>query len=1187
MHLTAIVRTTSCGYGLTRQMKRVMKITAILILSACLTASAGGNAQVTISENNVPLATVFKKIQQQSGYEFLYPSDLVQRAGNVTVEVRNVSPEDAIKTTLAGTSLTYAISGQTVVIKEKKINMTSGTENLPPPPIDVKGRIVNENGEPVAGVSIQIKGDKTKGTSTDANGYFELKGIEGTATIVISGVNIETREIKVDSKSELGSIATKTKVTEGEEVKVGVNTGYQKISKERYVGSYSQLDSAAYERRAGMNIIDRLDGQVVGMLFDKKAGTSPLQSIQIRGISTLEGNKSPSKAPLIVVDNFPFSQDLSVINPNDVETITILKDAAATSIYGAQGGNGVIVITTKKGKYNQPLSVSFRSNTTISNKSDLYYYPQMTVSDFIDAELFLFSKSRYGPSLADVTSWPVISPVVEMLERRRTGKISAADSAAQLDAFRALDLRRDLNRYAYRRAISQQHHINVTGGNELFNYGFSAGYNRSLNGTKNSKPDDQFTINSNIGFRITKKLEIATGLNYSHNTQRSSTFSLPSRIYPYAQLADAQGHSLVLPNGRRVGYLDTVGGTQLLDWRYRPLDEPGLTDRHDIDKLTLLNLSVTYKFSSWLNAVFGYQYSNQSISSSSYKGIESYYTRDLINQFTNLSQSAPNLRNPVPVGGILDVSHGESIAQNGRAQLNFNKNFPGQHQVTALVAAEISETKFSGDVNRLYGFQKETGVYQSAIDYINTYPTYANLSGSQTVPNGSLYLPEYNRRFVDFLGNASYNYKGRYTLYASARKGGSNVFGVNTNKKWKPLWSTGVGWDLSKESFYGKGLQKWVPSLRLRVSYGYSGNPGNATGLPTMYIDQFPANLTNLTSGSPRDAPNPDLRWEKVRTINGALDFSLLNNRISGSVDVYHKQSTDVITGSPFAPSTGITTFFVNTANLQTRGFELSIASRNTVGKLKWQTNFGLSHAKTIITKLYDNKIYTRDYISYGLNASVGTMAYGISSYRWAGLDPLTGDPRGYFNKQVSTNYNAIINDSLVNQVFHGSAIPLYSGFIGNSVSWKNFTLSANISYRLNFYFRKPSINYEDLVNSWKGNADYALRWQKAGDEQITNVPSFTYPVNSNRDFFYQYAEINVLRGDNIRLQDINLQYRWSAKILRKIPFKSISMFIYANNLNVIIWRKNKSGLDPDFTGGLSFITPPPKTWTGGINISF
>lgn len=221
-------------------------------------------------------------------------------------------------------------------------------------------------------------------------------------------------------------------------------------------------------------------------------------------------------------------------------------------------------------------------------------------------------------------------------------------------------------------------------------------------------------------------------------------------------------------------------------------------------------------------------------------------------------------------------------------------------------------------------------------------------------------------------------------------------------------------------------------------------------------------------------------------------------------------------------------------------------------------------------------------------------VVYGISSYRWAGLDPATGDPQGYLNGQVSKNYQGIFNDSIQNQVFHGSSLPLYSGFIRNNITWKSFMLSVNITGRFNYYFREPALtlDYSATMAGTNYSAEYYQRWQKPGDEAFTNIPSMPYPVPgavSQRNTFYQFAEIHVKKADNIRLQDISLSYQWNNKNNKHIPFQSVRFYFYPNNLNLILWRASSSRFDPDFSGGSGDVTaaPVPKTWTTGVTVNF
>jgi TonB-linked SusC/RagA family outer membrane protein len=1166
---------------------RIMKLAAILLFAAAMHVSAKGLTQdkISLSLKNAPLEKAFGEIEAQSGFVFIYKDETVKDK-RISIQLLNVTLSQALDECLKGQALSYQIVGKSVAIKaiRKNTDQIGGEPTGTPPLIDVKGKVLNEKGDPVEGVTVKVKGTE-KFTLTDRDGEFSLVTVERDAVLLFTHITMETFELKVSGKTEL-LINLRTKVSSLGEVTVTVNTGYQQVSKERYVGAVTKLDSAAFATRAGMDIISRIDGMVPGILFDNKTTSSTqLKSIQIRGLSTLTGlgRSAASTEPLIIVDNFPFRQGLDALNPNDVESINILRDAAAASIWGAQAGNGVIVITTKKGKYNQKFNVTLTSNYSVQEKADQYYYPNISISDYIDNEIFLFNKGKYNADLTNLTNWPVISPVVELLAKKRAGLISSKDSAEQIDALRTQDLRRDLNKWAYRNAIVQQHYINLRGGSNVLHYSFSGGFNRNLNNVRNSSPDDQYTLNTSAGIRPIKGLEITTGVNYSYSLQRSAGFDLPSRIFPYAQLADAEGRSLALPTTTRIGYLDTAGSGNLLDWKYRPLEEVKLANNRNLTRFTELFWGVAYKITDWVSAKVNYQYIDQLSEVNYYYDIKTYTTKNLINLYTNLTQTLPQLRNPLPKGGILDVSQSTSRSQNIRGQLDFNKTIFNEHSISAIVASKMTKKKKTCYINIFFGFNKATGSYASGIDYLTTFPTYGNSFGNQVIPNGSFYLGEGYRRFVSFLGNISYTYKNRYTLYGSARKDGSNVFGVNTNNKWKPLWSAGVSWDVTKESFFHVA---WLSGLRVRSSFGYSGNPGNASGLPIINYINSGAPLTNLPRAFISDAPNPNLRWEKVEIANIAIDFGAFNNRLTGSIDVYKKKSTDILWQSPQAPSTGVITYISNAADLKGSGFELSLNSKNTTGAVKWQTGFNFSHAKTIVQNVYLTNYKANDYIGYSLNPSSGKIAYGMSSYKWGGLDPLTGDPQGYYGKQLSKDYASILNDSLDNQRFHGSAIPLYFGNLSNSVTWKNFTLFANITYRLNFYYRKPTINYFRLADSWEGNADYALRWKASGDENFTNVPSLTYPLNSDRDRFYTLSEINVLRGDNIRLSDLRLQYSYPVKKAGSV-IKSLQCSLAANRLNIIIWKKDKSDYDPDYTGGTSFIIPPAKMWTGSLSIGF
>jgi TonB-dependent starch-binding outer membrane protein SusC len=1154
---------------------RIMKLTAILLFAAALQVTAKGVAQekITLSLANASLEKAFDQIEAQTGFVFIYKDETVKDK-KVSVQVTNASLAQALDICLKGQALTYKIVGKSVAIKAEKA-IVDLTSDYIPPFIDVRGRVVNEKGEPVEGVTVKVKGS-SKIAMTDKNGEFSLTTVEQNAVLIFTHISLETFEINVKGKAEL-AISLKTKVSALGDVTISVNTGYQNVNKERFVGSVTTIDSMLLNRQVGANVLNRLDGITNSLLFDKRGGESRMQ---IRGVSTLTGSLMN---PLIILDNFPYDGNINNINPNDVENITVLKDAVASSIWGARAGNGVIVITSKKGKYNKPFRLTVNSNVTVQEKPDLFYYPEMNSSDFIDVEKTLFSKGFYDADLANKINWPVMSPVVEILNNVKNGVVTQAQADQQINLLMDKDVRNDYEKYVFRQAVNQQHYIGLSGGSNTVHYLFSVGYDHNLTGIKGPGEYNRVTINSSTGFKPLKFLELFVGTNFVRGSSTADNLTYPitpgngkAQLYPYASLKDNDGNSLNVPKDYRAGFVDTAGAGKLLDWHYNPLDELYLTNNKNRLQYYLINFGAKVQLLSWLNGEVKYQYSQQIGTTQNDQSKDSYYARNLINQFTQINGST--VKNVIPVNGIRDLASTESAKHNLRGQLNINKHWSSDHSLTGFIAAEINETKNKSNSDRIYGVGGNILTYSQNIDYVNAYRDY--LGNFQYIPS-KLSISEGVNRFASFLANASYTYRDIYTVYASARQDGANLYGVKTNNKWKPLWSSGFSWNISNEGFYSIS---WMPSLKMRISYGYSGNTNNAiSALTTItYGGVFP--FTNLTYASLNNPPNPDYRWENVRTWDLGLDFSFLKGRVSGSFDLFKKKSQDVVSAVPVDPTLGITlsTMNLNAADLKGHGFDIQLNTQNIAGAFNWNTSMNFSYSKTIVSNYYQN-IYLGAPQGNGINATKGQIAFGLYSYRWAGLDPLTGDPQGLLGKTVSKDYDKIMKDSLPNQVLHGSSLPLFFGNMLNTFSWKKFQLSANIVYRFNYYFRKPTINYTDLFTKWIGNADYSQRWQIPGDEGITNVPSMVYPSDPKRDAFYVGSEINVAKADNIRLQDVRLSYVWDSKILRRIALQSAQFYVYANNLNLMIWKADKSGWDPDYGSYL----PPSRAWSVGLNLNF
>jgi hypothetical protein len=743
-----------------------------------------------------------------------------------------------------------------------------------------------------------------------------------------------------------------------------------------------------------------------------------------------------------------------------------------------------------------------------------------------------------------------------------------------------------MEKYFYQNAVNQQYSVTLSGGSVNANYFLGLGLDKDRSSLVGNQYN-RYSITIKNTFQPAKKLQLQTAVFYtqSYSVQNNTAGNAravgggKSSLYPYARLVDETGQALPVPKDYRYAYIDTAGQPYLLDWRYRPLDEIRLSDNTSKLQNLSLNASARYDFGKSLDLQLSYRYAVENSNNRIFYSPESYYTRNLVNLFSQLQND--RVIYIIPKGGILDNALDGSISHNLRFQANYSKQWALKHAVLALAGAEIRQSNATAETGRNYGYNKDFLTYAN-IDYANSYPVFGNLSWAQTIPS-NVSFSDVLDRFVSVFTNLSYTYNQKYTVTASARKDASNLFGVKTNQKGVPLWSAGIAWNLHKENFF---TVPWLSLCRLRASFGYNGNIDNNQSAKTV-ITYAPAPdvYTNLPYANIANPSNPRLRWEKVGILNFGLDLALFNNRLTGTIEYYQKKAKDLFASAPLDPTSGFSRLVLNSANIRGRGLDIQLNSVNTTGKIKWSTTWILSYSRNKVAKYLNSFSTARSYVGAGntFNPLEGKDVYALFSYRWAGLDPANGDPQGYFQGQVSKNYSAIRNDSISSLKYHGSAAPLYFGAIRNTIALGHFALSANIIFKMDYYFRRSSINYSGLINSWTTHSDYAARWQKPGDELLTNIPSFVYPANSYRDEFYTYSEATVERADHIRLQDIRIDYEWNnikpkQKLIRKILF-----YIYADNLG-ILWRANKQHLDPDY---FKDALPAPKSFAIGCKIDF
>lgn len=1157
----------------------IMRITVLIILIAALHVSATTTAQITMSSDNISIEQFFNQLKKQTGYSFLLKDGMIAPEHKITVHVTDASLEQVLDQVLKPLSLTYKLDGKMVYIQKYPTAALQLTNALfQPPLIDIHGRVVDEQGKPVEGVNVYIKNSK-KATATNANGEFVLSAIEQDAVLIFSSVNMERFELKVNGQSEL-TVSLKARTTQLATVAVELANGYQNIPKERTTGSFDFIDNKLFNREVGTDVINRLDGIANSVLFDKRQGSSILT---IRGYSTISANITP----LIIVDNFPYDGNINNLNPNDIESITILKDAAAASIWGVRAGNGVIVITTKKAKPDQPLKIEVNANLTITEKPRLFGNIQnsnsMNPSDFIFVEQFLFDKGFYNAQLANVKTFPVVSPVVGLLDSARNGLVSQDYASSQINSFKNIDVRNDLLKYFYQNQVNQQYAVNLSGSSNKALYYLSIGYDKNLLSQK-ANEYDRLSLNTINTFYLIKNLEISTGIFYTQTRNindktlsQMATGGNYGTIYPYAKLADDQGNPLPVAKGYNNAFISSAEQRGFLNWQFFPLKElQGGWNQSTVNVYDIrLTANVKYTIIKGLSAEVKFQYERGYSNSDALATKESYATRNLINRYSVVSGGIFQSY-VIPPGDYLINTNGTLTSQASRAQLNYSKSFE-KHAFAAIAGVEARETKNDEKTSSMYGYDHNLGTTKPVnfVDIFKLYPF-----GSGAIPNQSQVSGTLIRN-TSVYSNVSYTYDSRYTISASARKDASNLFGVNANNRVKPLWSMGLGWQISREKFYSSSF---LPDLKLRATYGYSGNVNNAIAAISTIIYGTRTDYTTLTPATIGYFPNKNLRWENIGMLNIGVDFAAFKDILTGTVEYFHKNCRDLITSVSIDPTSGTSLSVENNANIKGHGFDVQLASQNIRGKFRWSTNLIFNYYKDKVVKYLGTgeQFVASSFVGVPSRPSpkVGQVLQPVFAYKWAGLDPATGDPQGVYNKEVSKDYMSIMNDSVSNLVYKGSAIPLYFGALRNTFTWKHISVSANITFKFAYTFQKSALQYSSLYTYWTQNAEFTRRWQKPGDEKITNVPSMNYPADANRDAFYSSAEPNFLKGDHIRLQDINVSYEFP-NISAKSIFKNLRVYTYINNIG-IIWKANKAGIDPDYTG-----FPPSRSVSVGVTTNF
>ena len=1174
-------------YVLSHSIHKTFLFLICLQLCIVLGAKAQGSKMVNFKTTNEGLSTALTRLGKESGVNIIYPGE-VNHLKAVKMLAVDRTLEATLRTLLEGTGLVFRYINGRVVVYRKNPHVSPTSDSL----LTVSGFVYDEAGSPLGGVAVMGTLSKIGAISKD-NGSFTLKGISSDELIDVSALGFA--KLTIEPNSQLNIVLKRDDSNELADVLV--NTGYQTLPKERATGSFTVVDNELFNRSTSGNILERLEGVTNGMLFTRnnlqKEDLKGNPEIRINGVNTILGNRSP----LIVVDNFPYNGDIDQLNPNDVESVTVLRDAAAASIWGALAGNGVIVITTKSGRYKQRAEVSFNTNVVLDDKPDLFYSKNfLPASTVMDIQKEMFDRGSYFR--LDFQRIPLYP---ELLYKLQDGLITQDEFDKMESWYRGNDLRKDWSDLLYQQGVRQQNGLTVRGGGDNYHYAFTANYDNYKENYVGNK-GSRLNLSLQNTFKITPNLEL-TGTVWYTNSPSHKNAVLSSIINSYNSVGPDSYESLVDMNGNpnainltsnRFFYQEQIQSKypnfKMVDWLQRPLDEIKYNDSRTVSTDLRLNGGLKYKFLKHFSADLNFQYINSQIDREDYYAPESYYVRDLYNKFTDITTGA----HPIAIGGILDRPGTiKSKQQSGRALLNYNQRYNAKHEVAAIAGAEMREYEIYNQPGvTLYNYDKDLLTHNSAMDFLTQYRTIP--MGVNRIPTSATnLLSDKITRDLSYFGNASYTYNNKYILSGSMRWDGSNLLGVKTNQRGTVLWSSGLAWDVSKEAFYG--LQDQLPYLKLRATYGSAGNIDRTqTQYPTIRDGVMDLNRQDIIAQL-MSAGNPSLRWEQVRTLNFGADFSAFHARVNGSIEYYHKYAGDLLGSNMVDPTTGVpSNFKLNYGAMQTWGWDIQINSRNlSLGKFSWNSSLIFNTSGNKITKLKENvPAQDNQYITLNI-LEQGVSVDNIYALPWYGLNPQNGSVLIYdADGQISDKYLAYWNGlKKAEFIMAGSTVPKISTSLMNTFEWNGISVSALLVGHFKSVFRRNSM----LPGGEFGNLftpgyhmDYFDRWQKPGDEKFTDVPAgvpatavtseVTYSGN-----IYKYSEALITKGDVIRLQDITVGYTIPASLIKKWHVKRLRVYGYARNLG-IVWRANDQGLDPDYP---NTNYPAPKSYSFGIQVDF
>ena len=1076
----------------------------------------------------------------------------------------------------------------------------------------ISGHVTDENEEPLVGVTVVEKGATSGGTVTDENGnYIAIVSNKDSVALVFSSIGFETQEIPVGDKKKVDV----TMVEKSAYLDEVVVTGYQNVNRRELASAVSQIEMEDIKLSDKFSIDQMLAGQVAGMsVMTTSGGPSATPKIRIRGTSSLYGNTAPLWVldGIILDDNSvnwdssgnldPLAEDaqylvgnaIAGVNPNDIESITVLKDASATAIYGVQAANGVIVVTTKKGR-SGPAQLTYNGSVSINQREN---YRRLYLMDA--EERVQLSKDLISSRLSYTRQ--TFNLGYEMLKAQYDAKtLSRSEFDAAVEEM--IDRNTDWFDLLFRNAVTQNHSVSLSGGNESTTYYSSVGASISQ-GTAREEVSKRYTAILKLNSWLSSKVYFGFQLNGSITDNQGYHTSFNPDSY-------ARETSRTIPAYNNDGSLffyqpyESFSSNNMANesFEFNALNEAKNTGNYaDIGSITGL-MNFVWKVVDGLRYEMTGSYVYNATKTTTWAQENSYYVNTLRGYVPgDLEFGTSTWNNSViPKGGVISKSEATKTTLDIRNTLNYSKNFKG-HLISALATSEIRSVITDGYSGTQYGWMPERGQVISPF-YTDEYLL--------KVKNGTFTptITDNKANTVSWIFSGIYSYKDTYTLNANVRMDGSNQFGENPKYRFLPIWSVSGKYALTNERFM-KPYEEWLSYLALRASYGIQGNVDKATSPDLVMQIGSIDSYTGMAKSTVAYWPNEDLRWEKTTQYNVGLDLSFLLDRITATVDVYKKVGTDMIINKTISAVNGYTMRKINGGNVNNSGVELAVKFTPFQTKdMRLVIGFIHSYNKNELIKANDESTNTRENMLSGSALLEGEALGTIYSYPFAGLDHDTGLPLFYDKKGNTSAYwsgktykNYTLYEDEIQLVKSGVVTPPHTGGINLEYRWKEWILRGSFTYSIGAVNRLPYLygDYDSVFDPEMNiSREYLNRWREPGDELHTNIPALyddnTYnnlgvrPVRANVDHIYgtsmyDYSTARVCSTDNFRLRSLSLSYIFNKKMLKKMHLANFQISAQANNL-FIIADKRWHGFDPE--QGSYATSSIPRTYSLSVTIGF